>query len=44
MKFANHQPIMSEGIIMLHLRIDDLCMRVWFGLLTDVAVDVLLDT
>lgn len=44
MTSANQQQITSEEVIQLHLRIDELCIRVWLGDVNKLAVDVLLDT
>lgn len=41
---ANKRPTRSESFIPFHFQIVDLSIRVWFGVVTSVAVDLLLGT
>lgn len=41
---ANKRPINSEEVDLLHLQIGGTCIRLWFGVVGNVAVDLLLET
>lgn len=44
LRSANIQPVRSEGVIQLYLQTGDLDIRVWFRVVEDLAVDILLGT
>lgn len=44
LKSANNQPVSSEVVILLHLQINDLHIRVWFGVVDNSVFDSLLGT
>lgn len=43
-KSTNQLPIRLESIILLHLRIGDVCMQIRFAVINNVAIDTLLRT
>lgn len=41
---AARKPLQLNELILLHIRLDDSCTRVWFGITSQPAVDILLST
>lgn len=44
LRFVNKKPVRTEGIILSHFEIGNLRIRVWFGVVKDLVVNVLLGT
>lgn len=42
LRTATKYPVQFEGLIMLYLRPEDLCTRVWFGIAPQFAINMLL--
>lgn len=43
LKSANQQTIQTKRVMLLHLLVDNLCVIVWFKVVENLAVDVLLE-